>query len=461
MFIMSKKFKLLFSTLNIPLDFIMLVLAGLFVYYLRFNILSSTIDVIYKIPFLRYFFYILIISLAWLFIFAVSGLYKLKNQRFSREFLKIFWGCTIGTMLIIFLIFLARRPFSSRFIILAGWGTSFLFVSLGRSFIHAIELFCYKRDKGLEPIAVVGQSRSAQEISFYIKNHKGLGYKILNIFPNIDEAIKGLKSAPEKVDHIILADTDLSKKDMTRLLEFCNEHQIIFRYLTDTFDAMYENVRVDTLAGLPIVVIGKTALSGWGKVAKRTVDLIGSVLGLILLLPFFITLPIIIKIDSKGPVFVKLKRVGKRGERFYLYKFRSMVKNAHKMKEDLKKQNERQGPLFKMKNDPRITKIGKFLRKSSLDEIPQLINVLKGDMSLVGPRPHEPEEVAKYQKQHKQLLTIAPGITGLAQISGRSSISFEEEAKLDIYYIENWTLWQDISIIIKTIPVVLLGKDVA
>ncbi len=166
--------------------------------------------------------------------------------------------------------------------------------------------------------------------------------------------------------------------------------------------------------------------------------------------------------DSAGTVFVKLERIGERGKTFKLYKFRSMVQNAHRMKESLSEYNERKdGPLFKIKNDPRITRFGGVLRKISFDELPQLYNVLKGEMSLVGPRPHEPQEVARYSKHHKQLLTIKPGITGLAQISGRSKLSFEEESKLDIYYIENWSLGFDFQIIIKTVPVVLSRKNVS
>jgi len=138
-----------------------------------------------------------------------------------------------------------------------------------------------------------------------------------------------------------------------------------------------------------------------------------------------------------------------------------MIKGADKMKKDLLKFSERSGPLFKMRDDPRITRIGKFIRKTSIDELPQLINVLKGEMSLVGPRPHEPGEVSLYERHQKRLLTIKPGITGLAQISGRSNLPFEEEARLDIYYIENWSLLKDLEIILKTIPVVLSKKSVA
>jgi lipopolysaccharide/colanic/teichoic acid biosynthesis glycosyltransferase len=183
---------------------------------------------------------------------------------------------------------------------------------------------------------------------------------------------------------------------------------------------------------------------------------------LIILSPLFLILSLIIKIDSAGPVFAQLERIGEGGEKFVLFKFRSMIRDAHQLKKNLIALNERNdGPLFKIKNDPRITRFGRFLRKTSLDELPQLFNVIKGEMSLVGPRPHEPEEVAKYQKHHRKVLTIKPGITGLAQISGRSDLNFEEEVKLDTYYIENWSLKLDIQIIIKTPFIVLTTKSAA
>ena len=170
-------------------------------------------------------------------------------------------------------------------------------------------------------------------------------------------------------------------------------------------------------------------------------------------------LPFIIKMDSKGRAVYRTQRVGARGKRFYLYKFRSMVSGADKMKEELMQKNERpDGPLFKMENDPRITKVGKFIRRMSLDEIPNFWNVLIGNMSLVGPRPHEPREVERYQKHHRKLLNIKPGITGLAQVSGRSTLDFETEVKLDTLYIETWSIRLDVLILIKTPLVVLFSR---
>ena len=206
-----------------------------------------------------------------------------------------------------------------------------------------------------------------------------------------------------------------------------------------------------------MVELKRTALDGWGRIVKRLVDIIGSVLGLILLSPFFLIMAIIIKSDSEGPVFYKPKRIS-QNKKFRLYKFRSMVKGAEAQKKKLLQHNERKdGPLFKMKDDPRITKVGKFIRKTRIDELPQLLNVLIGQISLVGPRPHQPDEIAHYKKHHKKVLAIKSGMTGMAQVSGSSDLSFEDEVKLDTFYIENWSLFLDLKIFLKTL--VVLWRD--
>jgi len=181
-------------------------------------------------------------------------------------------------------------------------------------------------------------------------------------------------------------------------------------------------------------------------------------IGLILLIPVFVVVSILIKLDSKGPIFFKQRRIGKNGIQFTMYKFRSMVANAEELKERLKDQNEMDGPVFKIKEDPRITKLGKFIRKYSIDELPQLFNVFRGDMSLIGPRPPLVEEVEQYNDYQWRRLDVRPGLSGLWQISGRNHVSFEEWVSLDIYYIENWSMKLDTKILLQTIPVVLFGK---
>lgn len=192
---------------------------------------------------------------------------------------------------------------------------------------------------------------------------------------------------------------------------------------------------------------------------KRLIDVVCSFMGVLVLSPLFIIIAIIIKTTSKGPVFFSQKRVGKNGKEFNMYKFRSMVVNAEELKEKLEAQNEMSGPMFKMKDDPRVTKVGKFIRKTSIDELPQLFNVLKGDMSLVGPRPSLPKEVAQFEDWMYRRLEVKPGLTCYWQVSGRNNIDFEDWMKLDIKYVDERNLWIDIKLIFKTVGVLFGDKN--
>jgi exopolysaccharide biosynthesis polyprenyl glycosylphosphotransferase len=235
----------------------------------------------------------------------------------------------------------------------------------------------------------------------------------------------------------------------------------------DLVQVQRTNIEISSPSGIPLISLKPTPLDGWGRVLKRIFDIFGAIIGLVLLSPILIITAIAIKLDSKGTILFKylddgsrVKRVGQYGRLFNFLKFRSMKPNTHNMRyNELAKQDIRKdSPMVKIKNDPRVTRVGKFIRKTSIDELPQLWNVLKGDMSLVGPRPHLPEEVEKYENHHKFVLSLKPGITGLAQIGGRSNLDFEKEIQLDTFYIENWSLWKDIKIILKTFKVVFTGK---
>ena len=195
------------------------------------------------------------------------------------------------------------------------------------------------------------------------------------------------------------------------------------------------------------------------EICKRTIDIIGAGLGLILLSPIIAIVACAVKVTSKGPIFFSQKRVGKNGELFEMYKFRSMVVNAEELKENLEDQNEMSGPMFKIKDDPRITKVGKFIRKTSIDELPQLWNVLKGDMSLVGPRPSLPKEVEQFDNWMFKRLSVRPGLTCYWQVSGRNNIDFEDWMKLDCRYVDERNLWIDIKLIFKTVFVLFGDKN--
>jgi exopolysaccharide biosynthesis polyprenyl glycosylphosphotransferase len=326
---------------------------------------------------------------------------------------------------------------------------------------HAI----LKRGIGVHYIIIIGQDATTEQIVSQIYKKQSLGYKIVERYNDLGpETMPKIRERLErnKIDEIMQADSCLPKEQVLELKDLCHDHHIIFKYVPDLFETQAAHIDINTIADVPVIEVKRTKLDGWGKIFKRAFDVLLSFLLLIILSPIFLLVAVIIKIDSVGPVFFKAERVGEKAKTFTLYKFRSMVKDAHALKKELLPLNERpDGPLFKIKNDPRITRLGKFLRKTSLDELPQLINVLRGEMSLVGPRPHEPEEVARYQKIHKKLLAIKPGMTGLAQISGRSDLKFDDEAKLDIYYIENWSPKLDFQVIFKTPWVVFAAKTSA
>ena len=212
-------------------------------------------------------------------------------------------------------------------------------------------------------------------------------------------------------------------------------------------------------AGGSIVTMGTVELKLRDQIAKRCMDIVGGLVGCILSIPIIAIVAIPLKIESPGPLFFKQKRVGRNGRYFYIHKLRSMYMDAEERKKELMAQNEMNGLMFKMEDDPRVTKVGKFIRKTSIDELPQFFDVLRGDMSLVGTRPPTVDEYKQYESHHKRRLSMKPGITGLWQVSGRSNIEdFEEVVKLDVTYIDNWSLWNDIKILFKTVYVVFAGR---
>ena len=308
---------------------------------------------------------------------------------------------------------------------------------------------------GLHRALIIGNGSIATRIAQEIADSPDQGYQIVarlqgHNMAQVEEAFRG-----HGFDELILADPSYDHAHTMELVDFCNENHCTFRFVPHLYETLTMNSSVDIVAGMPLIELKRTPLEGWGRIFKRAADVASALVGLVILSPVFLITAIAIKTNSRGPVFINQKRISQR-QSFYLLKFRSMIAvdpdgSADSMKEELAALNERKGPLFKMKDDPRITPVGRFIRKTRIDELPQLWNVLKGDISLVGPRPHLASEIAQYQKHHKKLLAIKAGATGMAQVSGSSDLPFEEEVTLDSFYIEHWSLWLDLKIIFKTI----------
>jgi exopolysaccharide biosynthesis polyprenyl glycosylphosphotransferase len=262
-----------------------------------------------------------------------------------------------------------------------------------------------------------------------------------------------------QIDEVIFAIPRNVQVSLDMYLQKCEKTGVSFRIVPGLYDTGQNTLRVETLQGIPTLAAHSGSATASGLLYKRILDLVAGLVGFLICLVFYPIIALAIKLDSPGPVLFKQCRIGKNNRQFCLYKFRTMVADADSMKKELLKQSEMSGPMFKMEDDPRITRVGKFLRKTSLDEFPQFVNVLKGEMSLVGTRPPTPDEVEQYHDEHRRRISIKPGITGLWQISGRNEVTeFSEVVKLDLNYIDSWRFMKDLQILWKTLWVVLARK---
>ncbi|HRZ95608.1 MAG TPA: sugar transferase [Candidatus Moranbacteria bacterium] len=462
-----KRSELFFSALQVPVDFAMIVLAALTAFYIR-NVpeFFAGRPKLYNYPLDIYIKIILIITPIFILIYALQGLYTIKvTRKFWKESVHVFLATSIGLVVIIVVIFLQREWFSSRFVILAAWGLAVLYVITARYFIQLIQKWLLRnRGIGVHRVLLIGRNGKMNYLSKLFKHNKNLGYRVVyQVDTGSLKVIKEIKQF-RGIDEIILCEPSLTEDEQEKLIDYCAIHNITYKFIPTTRET--SQFQIGVLNGEPIIEVKNTPLDGWGRILKRIFDLIASIIGIIITSPITILTAIAIKIDSCGPIIYKNERIGSDGKKFFVYKFRYMkwedcvtkenpgFEEALKFEKELiSKQSVRKGPLYKIKKDPRKTRVGNIIERFSIDELPQFFNVLFGTMSMVGPRPHQEREVEKYMEYHRRLLTIKPGVTGMAQVSGRSDLDFEDEYRMDLYYIENWSLWLDIQICLKTIGV--------
>ena len=447
-----KKSDLFFNVIRLPVDFGMLLLAGLTAYIFRTQLLSGYRPVLFQfnLPLTQFLYLVVFVSFVFLGAYAAVGLYGMR-AKIGRweEFVKIIIGSSAGIMLVIIFIFLRQELFNSRFLVLGGWIFAILLVTIGRQLVRLLQkIFVGKYDFGIHRVLLIGADEVAQTIKARISENPHHGYRIVGHI--IEPDFLKIREIQSDIDEVILANPNYPADRVRELVDFCNDNHIVFKFIPNIYQTLTTNFGIDLIDRFPVIELKRTSLDGWGRVIKRSIDIAAASLGLLLTSPIFLTCALIIKNETKAPVFARLKRVSKNRE-FYLYKFRSMIANAEELKPSLIAYNERKdGPLFKMKDDPRVTRVGRILRRTRIDELPQFINILKGDISLVGPRPHQPDEIQKYEKHHKKVLAIKAGATGLAQISGSSDLPFDEEVAIDSFYIEHWSLLLDMRIIFRT-----------
>lgn len=406
--------------------------------------------------------------------YYIEGVYRLpRGVGLFTEFWRLFNGVAAVTIVLMMGNFLLQPPYHSRLVYGIAGMLILLFVSLARILNRAVLARLRRRGIGAKRVLLVGAGEVSRMVMRVLLANANLGYQIVGFLddnPDRGErnlgpfqalgAIDNLSQilSERRVDEVIVTLPWQYHRRIISVLNQCERNHVQAKVVPDVLQISLDQVDLETLKGIPLLGVKQGAIAGPRLAIKRGLDLLIILPALLLLLPIMLLLALIIRLDSPGPILFVQERIGRNGRPFAAFKFRTMVADAEDLRPHLQELNEADGPLFKIKNDPRRTRVGSRLRRFSLDELPQIFNVLRGEMSLVGPRPALPEEVAAYEPWHRKRLEVLPGLTGLWQISGRSDLSFAEMVLLDVYYVENWSPWLDLSILLRTIPKVLIGE---
>lgn len=463
--ITMKKSEALFGLARIPLDALAVSAALLLSYRLReanidlvpYRQLLDTAATLPKFP--VYIHYFIAPSLfVFIVMAACMGMYALQSTRSAwNEVGRIIVTTLLWLVAVMTWFFLIERQlFFSRILLLHSAFFMMLFVGLGRASVTILQRSLLLSGIGVRYVVSVGKQRITDIAKRTLA--RDARYAYLGHVTNLDAIAK--LSAKQDLDLVLQTDPNPESDSTLLLIDYCRSHHIGYAFLPPVFADVPHLLKVERLGLLPMIRFRPTPLDGWGRIFKRTFDIVVSLLLIIVLSPLLLIITLAVLIDSGRPIFYVSKRIGEEGKKkIGVLKFRSMVIDADKRKSELMDRNHRKdGPLFKIKNDPRVTRVGRVLRRWSLDELPQLLNVLGGSVSLVGPRPHLPEEVKLYSSYQRRVFAVRPGATGLAQISGRSDLKFDEEVALDLKYVEEWSLMLDLWILWRTVVVVCSRK---
>lgn len=423
-------------------------------------------------PLDSYYWILLLIVPIWLFWLNIFGLYQ--PQRFNTQvgtFLAVLKATLAGTASLIVLLyaFQASTMAPRSLILLIPVLTSSALLlerAIAGTFIQRLQNQPFSQSN----LLIVGTGEAAVEVAESFERHPEWGFRVLGFIGFEEDGPERLMGYPVMgsaarlsnlmhtlvIDHVVVSESHGRFKAIEEILLTCEEEGVPCSIAADFFNLRLARADLTEMDGQAYLVFTTTSQDFTALFVKRAMDMVLSGLALLVLLPLvFLPLALAIRCDSRGPVFFSQIRSGLNGRPFKMYKFRSMVNNAEQLRAELDARNEQAGPVFKIKEDPRITRVGRFIRRASLDELPQLFNVFMGDMSIVGPRPPIPAEVEKYERWQKRRLSMRPGLTCLWQVSGRNRVDFDNWMRLDLQYIDQWSLWLDIKLILQTLPVLL------
>lgn len=476
---MKNNSSLAYSVSLVVGDFIALTAAFIVAYVLRVTL--SHVPLSANVQALTYINVIVSILPFWILIFAILGLYtqRIHENRFS-EFGRLLLGSVMGIMALISYAYLENVViFPARLVVLYGLLLAFAFVLVFRTIARGMRRWLFTYGVGINRVLLIGDTPLTVRLATAMTRNDTVGDRVVGIvgarkhkieyntryllFNSFDAAKEAF--ADKFPNTIVQTELYAEAEKNEAILAFAQENHIDYRFVPGNSELFAGNIDVELFHAVPMVAVSQTRLLGWGRVVKRLTDVLFSSLALIITSPIMLVTAVLIKLSDGGPVFFRQARLTRANKVFYAYKFRSnnIRYNGLSPEEAFKKMGKPEliskyranGDL--LEKDPRITPIGRFIRKMSIDELPQLFNVLRSDISLVGPRALVPEELSAYHRRHT-ILSVKSGVTGLAQVSGRRDISFEERRKLDIYYVQNWSFWGDISILIRTLWIVLTHR---
>ena len=469
--------KQLIVAMLVASDVITLIAATLGATYIRFNTLAAAAgfeNVSLRVSYYEVAWVAVVISLLSLW---RDGLYDLERLFWgSGEFSRVVQALALGVVAFILATYTLHMPGLSRAWIVLAFALSVVLVCSGRLSIRFLLGSLRRRGHLLRRTLIVGSNVEAAHIAQLLMRARNTGLVPIGCLassqaqrlsldfcgdevPCLGDARELAATVRElRVDTVVIASSAFDHDVVSRMIAELRGLEITTHVSSGLFEILTRRVLVRELAGVPLITVKGVSLSRTNLAVKRAFDLLVASVGVIVGLPVWLCVVLAVKMDSRGPMFYKQARVGKDGVPFGMYKFRSMCDDADARLEQLRDGNEATGPLFKMKNDPRVTRVGRWMRTYSIDEFPQLLNVIRGEMSLVGPRPPLLNETLHYTDNHWRRMEVPPGMTGLWQVSGRSSLTFDEMVRLDLYYIENWSVGFDTSLIFRTIPAVVLGR---
>lgn len=389
-----------------------------------------------------------------------------REQSAWQETVNILKAVGLATALLVLFIFTSGNKEISRLVVVCSGAWNVAALAGWRYTKRRQVVRRAKRGDGLSRVLIVGAGKLGRALAAWFQENQHLGYEVcgfLDAHPNGEEQVLGSVRDLRKVALAQFADrlfvTLPADREMVKeiFLE-ARRLRLSLNVVPDLYDGLGWRAPVEMIGGFPVIELHREPIPAMGLAVKRLMDVIGSAMLLSLAAPMLAFAAVWIRCDSRGPVFYSAMRVGRKGRKFLCYKLRTMVAEADAQKDKLRETNERSGPFFKMENDPRVTRCGRWLRKFSVDELPQLVNVLLGDMSLVGPRPHPVDDFERYTLEHLRRLDVKPGVTGLWQVTARRDPSFDTNMVLDLEYIENWSLRLDLAVLLRTIKVVLDGE---